>query len=104
MDRALDVFDQPAPPLKPGYAKLKGRRFGSTVRDLKATGRMRRSMKVLSAAVNKVTLGFTDAVTNMRAAINNRRVRQYGVSPTDQAVVVASIHQAENPVQAKRVA
>lgn len=84
MSAALNVYDTPAAPLKPSYAKFKQRKYGTAVRDLFATGRTRRSMKVLSASPGRAVIGFTDAIANMRVAINNRRERQFGVSPDDR--------------------
>lgn len=97
----LDVNDQPAPPLKPSYAKFKLRKGGSGIRDWKLTGRLRGSMKVLSAGPNKVTLGFTDDVANARAFFNNQRTRQYGVSPSDKQTLLAALNGESSPVKAQ---
>ena len=86
--RAQDTYDSPVKPLAKGYAKFKGRKGLAQVRDWRFTGRTLRSMKVLRAQANKAVIGFTDAVSNMRAAINNRRARQFGMSDTNRAALV----------------
>lgn len=108
----MDAQDQPAPPLKvkvgaknpnAGYRGLKQRRGLKPIRDWTFTGRTLRSLKVLSAAANKAVIGFTDAVSNMRAAINNRRWRQFGLSPKDQLELAARVKVARR-VTTQRVA
>lgn len=84
MDRALDVYDSSAPALSPRYKRSKERRLGVGIRDLRWTGRTRRGMRVLSAQQNKAVLGFSDPVAQDRMRINNRRSRQYGVSPINR--------------------
>ena len=110
LDRGLDANDNPAPPLNPRYAKFKQRRYGSAIRDWKLTGQTRGSMKVLSAAPNKATLGFLDGTRRGRrgsvtiaqvVALNQRISRQYGVSPSDKAQVLRAIQLADSPIQVK---
>jgi hypothetical protein len=102
LSKGLDANDQPAAQLTTAYARYK-RRIGKTgIRDWSLTGRLRRSMKVLSGAPNKAVLGFTDAITNLKAVFNNRRVRQYGVSPTDRKVLARALQTSpKKPVEAK---
>lgn len=88
------VDDSAAPPLKPGYAKFKARRGGSNIRDWRLTGRTMRSMRVLKANERRAEIGFTDSETNKRAAINNRRSRQFGVSPKDREMIARVISRA----------
>ncbi len=94
------VADSDAPPLAAGYAKVKARRAPPAVRNWTFSGRTLRSMKVLSAAPNRAVIGFTDAETNKRAAINNRRARQFGVSTADQRVLSAEFGKLPAPVRA----
>ena len=93
MDRAQDIYDQPAPALTPGYAKYKakGKYHGNPVRDLQLTGQTRRSMRLLSAQQNRAYIGFSDPVGKNRMQINNRRSRQYGASPADMAEVMKQL-------------
>ena len=81
---ALTVYDTAAPALRPAYAKAKSKRAPPAVRNWTYTGRTLRSMKTLSSKENQAVIGFTDRESNMRAAINNARIRQFGVSPSDR--------------------
>lgn len=93
---AVDVNDNPAPPLKSQrYAAWKvGKfgRFGATdKRDWFRTGHTMRALQVLRATVNEAVVGFTDATSNLRARMNQRLWRQFGVSPKDKEVIVRAI-------------
>lgn len=99
----LTVGDAAAPPLSVGYAKTKARRAPPAVRNWTFSGRTLRSLKVLTAAPNKAVLGFTDAETNKRAAINNRRSRQFGVSGGDQRVLSEEFGKLPAPVRATQI-
>lgn len=81
------VDDSQAPPLRPAYAKAKARLHPPAVRNWTFTGRTLRSLKVLTAAENRAEIRFTDAETNKRAFINNRRSRQFGVSNADRTIL-----------------
>jgi len=98
-DRGMGVSDSPARPLALGYAKAKQRRGGQGIRDLSMTGRLRRSIKALSANQNKVTLGPTDGMhTRLKRGgilsfsdvltLNQRRFRMWGVSQAERAKLV----------------
>ncbi len=95
------VADSPAPALRPGYARFKERRGVPAIRNWTLTGRTLRSLKVLRASANRAVIGFTDALTNLRAVLNNRRARQFGVSPADRNVVAQEIQAQDSPVSAK---
>lgn len=101
--RGQNTYDGAATPLKRGYARMKQRRGKQALRDWVFTGRTLRSLQVLSATHNKSIIGFTDAVSNKRAAINNARERQFGISPSDQAVLNQAKAKAGSPVKAERV-
>lgn len=74
------------------YAHYKVVKYGGKpIRDWWRTGRTLRSMKVLRAMKNQVVVGFTDAVSNARAFFNNRRWRQFGVSPRDREALAAAV-------------
>lgn len=85
---ALTVDDAPAPPLKEAYRKWKEKKYPPAIRNWIKTGRTMRSLNVLTVSQNKAVIGFVDRITNFRAFINNRRVRQFGVSPKDQVVLL----------------
>lgn len=91
MDKGLDVFDATTAPLTTKYQARKRIKGGSGLRDMKFTGRTRRGMQPLSAAQNVCVIGFSDPVAQERMKINNRRYRQYGVSPSDSRVVLSAV-------------
>lgn len=109
-----------AKPLADGYAKWKQRKFGNQIRNLQASGRLRRATKVLEANQNKAVIGATPGLHttgklmgNMRfrsaitfsgvLTVNNRRERQWGVSNSDRAYAVGLI-MGRKPIRAERVA
>ncbi len=108
LDRGMTVNDTPAPALSLGYAKFKQRKYGRALRDWRLTGQTRGSMKVLSAATNKATLGFLEGIRVGRnqslsigqvVAILQKRSRQYGVSPSNRAVLVRAIEIENSPIK-----
>jgi len=80
--------DQPAPSLRAKYARYKQRKGAQPIRDWKLTGRTLRGLGVTRASDNRVEVGFNDPVAARRAAINNRRSRQFGLSPRDQQTIM----------------
>ena len=92
---SVDVYDRPAPPLKVpakypngGYPRYKVSKYGGRpIRDWWRTGQTLRAMKVIQAATNRVVIGFTTPAANLRAFLNNRRWRQFGLSPRDLIAV-----------------
>lgn len=99
LDRAQDIHDGSALALTERYAKYKLKKLGSAIRDLRMTGRTRRGMRPLSASQNKAVIGFSDPVAMNRVQVNNRRVRQYGVSPVNREHLYNVVHQSlERPV------
>ncbi len=117
--RAQDVYDNPAPPLKQpernltssrnirtvrgqqlyqlpgklyrGYPYYKAKRGIEPVRNWKFTGRTLRALRALSTSQNSVKIGFSDPVADLRVTINNRRWRQFGLSPRDRAAAIRII-------------
>jgi hypothetical protein len=81
----LNASDQPAKPLKPGYAKQKVRKHRRPVRDLTLTGTMMRAMAVLSATNGQAVIGFLDARSNQKAYVNNSIELQFAMSPRNDA-------------------
>lgn len=94
-DQALDIYDAAAPALSASYSKFKvtGKYHGAPIRNLLLTGRLRRSMKVKRASQNKVTLGFTDPVSDERMTFNQRRSNMYGMSPKNEAKVLQVVRE-----------
>ena len=90
-----DVHDRAALPLKANtnYARYKARRFGRAVRDLMNTGYLQRGMHVLRVDQNQAVLGFADPAAEQRMVYNQRRNRQWGVSPANIAYIVGRVRQ-----------
>ena len=84
IESGVNVDDNPAKALKPGYEKQKTRRGLNPIRDWTWRGRTLRSLAVKSASENRVTIGFTDPQADMIAHVNNLRERAFGVSPEDR--------------------
>lgn len=94
-NHALDIYDNAAKPLNEQYAKYKvnGKYHGEPIRNLRLTGRLQRSMKVLSASHNRARLGFSDPVSDTRMTLNQRRSNMYGVSPRDEQVLMKAVRE-----------
>ena len=97
-----NIYDQAAAPLKPGkpgrrgYPDYKVARGGQPIRDWTWTGHTLRCLKVLTANENRAVIGFLDEARPGRkqtasqiAFYNNRRERQWGVSPHDRERLVS---------------
>ena len=96
--RAENIYDQPAIPLRPQYAKYKAANAPPAIRNWFFTGRTLRSLKCVSASVNLAVIRFTDAVTNKRAFINNRKERQFGSSPRNGQYIKGAMQSFKSPV------
>lgn len=94
ISHGLTVDDSPARELSRGYLKAKQRYAAGVdpVRNWIYTGRTLRSLKVLTATQNRAVIGFSDAVAASRAFFNNRRQRQFGVSPRDRQALVEAVN------------
>jgi hypothetical protein len=57
----------------------------------------------MSASENRVVIGFTDPVAEQRVVFNQRRERQWGVSPRNLQHI-ASVIAAARAVRAERAA
>jgi hypothetical protein len=77
--------DTPAPPLREKYARYKQRKGGKPIRDWSRSGTTLRAMAVTSASNNRTVVSFNNPVAAKRAAIQNARARQFGVSSSDSA-------------------
>jgi hypothetical protein len=85
------------------YATRKAKKGLNPVRDWTYTGRTLRSLKTVSAALNRAVIWFTDTETRKRAFFNNRRAVQFGVSPRDQKVLAEEFKSLPSPVRAVQV-
>ena len=84
IQNGLNVDDNPSRELSQSYMRAKQRRGLMPVRDWTWRGRTLRSLNVLRANENSVTIGFTDPQADKIAAVNNRREKAFGVSPEDR--------------------
>ena len=94
--RAENIYDQPAKPLSEGkrgggYRRYKSRKAPPAIRNWKLTGRTLRGMNVLRANENRAVIGFSDPVAGMRAAINQKRERQFGLSPANWKDILRAV-------------
>lgn len=85
--RGQTVQDSAAPPLREKYARYKQRKKGSSLRNWNFQGRTLRGMRVTSSTTRRAVVSFSDPIAGMRAAINNRRVRQFGVSGANREAI-----------------
>ena len=84
IESGVNISDNPSKALTQGYMRAKQRRGLMPVRDWTWRGRTLRSLNVLRANENGVTIGFTDPQADKIAAVNNRREKAFGVSPEDR--------------------
>lgn len=83
----LTTNDSAAPPLREKYRRYKVKKGGKPIRDWKRSGDTLRALSVTSASNNRAVVSFNDPIAAMRAAIQNRRSRQFGVSNNDRALI-----------------
>jgi hypothetical protein len=57
------------------------------IRDWFLSGLTRGSIKVLQAEPNRVVIGSGNPVGDLRIRVNQKRERQFGVSPTDLTAI-----------------
>lgn len=105
IERGYDVNDQPAPPLRQptarsangltrliGYVQTKVSRYGGRpIRNWHRTGETLGAMGVIEASTNRVVIGFRTMQANIRAARNNARWPQFGLSPSDKSTLNRAI-------------
>jgi hypothetical protein len=111
--RGLTVDDVPAKELKPGrnghrgYPDYKSARGLQPFRDWFWTGRTMRSLKVKQVSENRCVIGFIDPNADTIAHMNNRRQKQFGVSPRDRealTAVVRAVLKQSRVIQVRRAA
>lgn len=104
LSRGLTVEMLPAPALstgksgRGGYRAQKAKRGDTTIRDWWLSGRTRRAMAVLRVEPNQAVVGFSDPVAAQRAAINNARIKQFGVAAPERSQLAAALRQA-HPIE-----
>lgn len=85
--RGLDVNDQPARELSRGFTRRKLRAGKRPTADLNFTGRMLAAYGILNAAPGRLTLGFSDDASILKAYVNHQRRNQLGISEADARAV-----------------
>lgn len=94
ISQAQDVNDSPAKPLSDRYIQFKvGKKGKAPIRDWFLRGVLVRSLKVKSASQEKVTLGPVTVEANSLVTFNQRRCRQWGVSPRDLEAIRLKVRQ-----------
>jgi hypothetical protein len=90
----LTVTDSIAPPLVEHYARRKIIRGRNPIRDWMFRGATMGALQVKAASEDRVTIGFTTTQSNQIVAAQQRRAKQWGVSPKDWEKVVAAVRGA----------
>lgn len=85
--KGMDVNDAPVRPLGRGYARRKQRRGSQPIADLRLTGQLVASLRVLHTENGRAVIGFRDDQAIVKAYVNHQRRRQIGISPNDAAAV-----------------
>lgn len=98
---STDVFDRPAKPLQPKYAKRKEKKGLPPVRDIKFTGVTQTSIKVLDADESHVKVGFSNSVAFRKALFNQNIDPWFGLSGHDDERV---LHEKVQPLFSQNVA
>lgn len=93
ISQGLDVTDSPAPPLKESYAKRKILHNRAPLRDWNFSGITMKSLKVKNANENKVTIGFITEKADQIVTAQNRRSKQWGLSPSDEKALHEAVRQ-----------
>lgn len=106
--RGENVTDGPAKRLtfdrKGAYGRRKVKKGLRPERDWTYTGETLKKMVVKSAAPNRAVIAFEDDKADLIANVNNRRDRQFGLSPKDSAVLQRAVYETAkraNIVQVK---
>lgn len=89
--RAVDVFDKPAPPLQPRYAKQKIRAGKQPVRDILLTGNTLGSVQVIEADQTHVKVGIRGATPYRKALFNQNIDPWFGLSNQDDERVLNEV-------------
>jgi hypothetical protein len=77
-----NVYDMPARPLNPAYAKQKRQAGAQPIRNMRLTGATLDAMKVESED-NQATVEFASDTAERRAYLSNSIDPMFGISPTD---------------------
>lgn len=83
-----DVFDKPAKPLQPKYAKRKIAKGLPAVRDIRFTGNTLGSVQVIESDASHVKVGIRGATPFRKALFNQNIDPWFGLSQTDDTRVL----------------
>jgi hypothetical protein len=89
--RGVDAADLPADGLSKAYAKAKIRSGQKPIRDWNLTGRTLAALQVTGVSDREAAIWFNDQVAAQRAAIQNARDVQFGISPSDSVALDVAI-------------
>jgi hypothetical protein len=89
--RGVGADDQQMPALTRSYGRFKKRRAGSSIRDLRLTGKMLDNLTVRSADKGEVTIALTSAAERVKGFRNQRISPWLGISPSDARAIMAKI-------------
>lgn len=127
ISHGMDIYDGPAKPLKEGYRKFKTQRGGAPLRNWHLTGITMGHLKVKHVQPNRAVIGFLPGFRRYSAKSklgadktvelskravtiafvvqqNQRRHLQWGMSPSDRAVLVRAIQGQQHWTLVKRSA
>jgi hypothetical protein len=96
LGKAFTVRDTPAPALSPKYAIFKSKKGLQAIRNWFLSGLTRSSIAVIVSNPNRAIIGSINPIGDARIGWNNRRSPQFGLSPSDQAVLRDAVLQERN--------
>jgi hypothetical protein len=88
--RALNENDQPAKPLKKGYAIFKSKRGKGNRRNLRLTGDMWREFRVRTVGENRANATLTSRKGRLKGLANQRIERWVAFSPANRAKIMSA--------------
>jgi hypothetical protein len=87
ISQGLNVNDEPAKPLQSGYSLQKRKAGARPVRDLRLTGAMLESRRVIESGENTATVAFDDEAQAAKAARNEAIEPMLGISPASAPAI-----------------
>jgi hypothetical protein len=87
----LTVADVPASALSRGYMRVKLRAGKAPIRDWRFSGITLGAMTVMDVSSDRAVIWFNNPVAIQRAAVQNARQLQFGISPRDSAALDVAV-------------
>lgn len=103
ISRGLNVYDLPAKALNAAYAKGKAAKGRNPVRDWTMSGNTLRALQCIAANENRALISFNNPIAGRIAHWNNIKERAFGVSPRDEATIVAAVIETAKQARIVRV-